>query len=168
MNSSLILNIFRFIILIALQVLVFNNIKLFGYLDPFPYVLFIILYPVNSNRSLFIFMSFILGLTLDMFGDTGGIHAIACLLLAYIRPSIFKFSFGLSYEYQTIKIAEKISYERISFIVLSVFIHHFLIYMLELLRFGLILDIFLRTLLNTIFTTIICVLTIYLIKPSRR
>ncbi|CAM3594427.1 hypothetical protein FLGE108171_05020 [Flavobacterium gelidilacus] len=168
MNSSLLLNIFRFIVLIALQVLVFNNIKLFGYLDPFPYVLFIILYPVNSNRSLFLLMSFLLGLTLDMFGDTGGIHATACLILAYIRPSIFKFSFGLSYEYQTIKIAEKISYDRISFIVISVFIHHFLIYMLELLRFGLILDIFLRTLLNTIFTTIVCVLTIFLIKPNRR
>ncbi|WP_339887591.1 rod shape-determining protein MreD [uncultured Flavobacterium sp.] len=168
MNSSLLLNIFRFIVLIALQVLVFNNIKLFGYLDPFPYVLFIILYPVNSNRSLFLLMSFLLGLTLDMFGDTGGIHATACLILAYIRPSIFKFSFGLSYEYQTIKIAEKISYDRISFIVISVFIHHFLIYMLELLRFGLILDIFLRTLLNTIFTTIVCILTIYLIKPNRR
>lgn len=113
-------------------------------------------------------MSFLLGLTLDMFGDTGGIHATASLLVAYIRPSIFKFSFGLSYEYQTIKIAEKISSERISFIVIAVFLHHFIIYMLELLRFGLILDIFLRTLLNTIFTTMICVLTIYLIKPSRR
>ncbi|MFT7251179.1 MAG: rod shape-determining protein MreD [Flavobacterium sp.] len=168
MNSSLLLNIFRFFILIALQVLVFNNIKLFGYLDPFPYVLFIILYPVNSNRSLFLFISFLLGLSLDMFGDTGGIHATACLILAYIRPSIFRFSFGLSYEYQTIKITEKISYDRISFIVLSVFAHHFLIYMLELLRFGLILDIFLRTLLNTVFTTIVCVLTIYLIKPNRR
>jgi rod shape-determining protein MreD len=168
MNSSLLLNIFRFIILIALQVLVFNNIKLFGYLDPFPYVLFIILYPVNSNRSLFLLMSFLLGLSLDMFGDTGGIHATACLILAYIRPSIFRFSFGLSYEYQTIKIADKISYDRISFIVLSVFLHHFLIYMLELLRFGLILDIFLRTLLNTLFTTVVCVLTIYLIKPNRR
>ncbi|MFT5753714.1 MAG: rod shape-determining protein MreD [Flavobacterium sp.] len=168
MNSSLLLNIFRFFILIALQVLVFNNIKLFGYLDPFPYVLFIILYPVNSNRSLFLLISFLLGLSLDMFGDTGGIHATACLILAYIRPSIFRFSFGLSYEYQTIKITEKISYDRISFIVLSVFAHHFLIYMLELLRFGLILDIFLRTLLNTVFTTIVCVLTIYLIKPNRR
>ena len=168
MNSSLILNIFRFIVLIALQILVFNNIKLFGYLDPFPYVLFIILYPVNSNKSLFLFMSFLLGLTLDMFSDTGGIHATACLLVAYIRPSIFKFSFGLSYEYQTIKIAEKISSERISFIVIAVFIHHFIIYMLELLRFGLILDIFLRTLLNTIFTTVICILTIFLIKPNRR
>jgi hypothetical protein len=113
-------------------------------------------------------MSFLLGLSLDMFGDTGGIHATACLILAYIRPSIFRFSFGLSYEYQTIKIADKISYDRISFIVLSVFLHHFLIYMLELLRFGLILDIFLRTLLNTLFTTVVCVLTIYLIKPNRR
>lgn len=168
MNSNLILNIFRFIVLIALQVLVFNNIKLFGYLDPFPYVLFIILYPVNSNKSLFILTSFLLGLTLDMFSDTGGIHAISCLILAFIRPSIFKFSFGLSYEYQTIKIAEKISSERISFIVIAVFIHHFIIYMIELLRFGLILDIFLRTLFNTVFTTIICILTIFLIKPNRR
>lgn len=168
MNSSLLLNIFRFILLVALQVLIFNNIKLFGYLNPFPYVLFIILYPVNSSKSLLLFMSFLLGLTLDMFGDTGGIHATACVTLAFIRPSIFKFSFGLSYEYQTIKIADKINSERISFIVFSIFIHHFIIYMLELLRFGLILDILLRTILNTIFTTLICILTIYLIKPNRR
>jgi rod shape-determining protein MreD len=168
MNSSLLLNIFRFILLIALQVLIFNNIKLFGYLNPFPYVLFIILYPVNSSKSLLLIMSFLMGLILDMFVDTGGIHATACVILAFIRPSIFKFSFGLSYEYQTIKIADKINSERISFIVFSVFIHHFIIYMLELLRFGLILDIFLRTILNTIFTTVICILTIYLIKPNRR
>jgi hypothetical protein len=146
---------------------VFNNIKLFGYLDPFPYVLFIILYPVNSNKSLLFLSSFLLGLTLDMFSDTGGIHATACLILAFIRPYIFKFSFGLSYKYQTIKISEKISYERILFIIISVFIHHFILYTLELLRFGLILDIFLSTLLNTLFTTIICILGIYLIKPSR-
>lgn len=168
MNSSLLLSIFRFIILIALQVLIFNNIKLFGYLNPFPYVLFIILYPVNSSKSLLLIMSFFMGIILDMFSDTGGIHAAACVILAFIRPSIFKFSFGLSYEYQTIKIAEKITYERTSFIVISVFIHHFIIYMLELSRFGLILDIFLRTIFNTIFTTLICVLIIYLIKPNRR
>jgi rod shape-determining protein MreD len=168
MNSNFLTNIFRFIILIALQILVFNNIKLFGYLNPFPYVLFIILYPVNSNKSLLLLSSFLLGLTLDMFSDTGGIHATACLILAFIRPYIFKFSFGLSYEYQTIKISEKISSKRIFFILISVYIHHFIIYTLELLRFGLILDIFLRTLLNTLFTTIICILTIYLIKPSRR
>lgn len=168
MNSNFLINIFRFIILVGLQVLVFNNIKFFGYLDPFPYVLFIILYPVNSNKSLFLLSSFLLGLTLDMFGDTGGIHATACLILAYIRPSIFKFSFGLSYEYQTIKVAEKVTSERVSFVVICVFIHLFIIYMLELLRFGLVLDVFLRTFLNTIFTSIICILSLYLIKTNKR
>lgn len=168
MNSSFLLNIFRFIILVALQILMFNNIKLFGYLNPFPYILFIILYPVNSSKYTLLLMSFLLGLTLDAFGDTGGIHATACVILAYIRPTIFKFSFGLSYEYQTIKIADKITSERISFILFSVFINHFIIYMLELLRFGLILDILLRTILNTLFTTLICILTIYLIKPNKR
>jgi hypothetical protein len=103
-----------------------------------------------------------------MFSDTGGIHATACLILAYIRPSIFKFSFGLSYEYQTIKISEKISSERITFIVLGVFIHHFIVYALELIRFGLFLDVLLRTIFNTVFTTIICILTIYLIKSNKR
>lgn len=168
MNSNFLINIFRFIILVTLQVLVFNKINFFGYLDPFPYVLFVLLYPVNSNKNLLLLSSFLTGLTLDMFGDTGGIHATACLILAYIRPTIFKFSFGLSYEYQTIKISEKISSERIIFIILAVFIHHFIIYFLELLRFGLFLDIFLRTLFNTIFTTFICILTIYLIKPNKR
>ena len=58
--------------------------------------------------------------------------------------------------------------QAIIFIILAVFIHHFIIYFLELLRFGLFLDIFLRTLFNTIFTTFICILTIYLIKPNKR
>lgn len=168
MNSNFFINIFRFVILVSLQILLFNNIKLFGYLNPFPYVLFILLYAVNSNKSLLLISSFLLGLTIDMFGDTGGIHATACLILAYIRPSIFKFSFGLSYEYQTIKISEKVSSERITFIVLGVFIHHFIVYTLELLRFGLFLDVLLRTIFNTIFTTIICILTIYLIKSNKR
>ncbi|HBK82235.1 MAG TPA: rod shape-determining protein MreD, partial [Flavobacterium sp.] len=129
---------------------------------------FIILYPVNSNKSLFLLSSFLLGLILDMFADSGGIHATACLILAFIRPSVFKFSFGLSYEYQTIKISEKITSERIVFILVLVFIHLFVLYMLELLRFGLILDVFLRTLLNTVFTSFICILSIYLTKPSKR
>jgi hypothetical protein len=41
---------------------------------------------------------------MDIFLNSGGTHATACLVLAYVRPSIFKFSFGISYEYQTIKL----------------------------------------------------------------
>ncbi|WP_338410788.1 rod shape-determining protein MreD [uncultured Flavobacterium sp.] len=168
MNSNFLINLLRFVILISFQVLVFNNIKLFGYIDPFPYVLFIILYPANSNKSILLLSSFFLGITLDLFSDTGGIHATACLILAFIRPYIFKFAFGLSYEYQTIKISEKVSSERIVFVFIAVFIHHFIIYTLELFRFGLSIDILVRPLLNAVFTSIICILSLYLIKPSRQ
>lgn len=168
MNSNFILNIIRFIVLVLLQVLIFNNIKLFGYLNPFVYILFIILYPINSNKSLLLLLSFFLGLLLDSFSDTGGIHATACVLIAYIRPLFFRFSFGVSYEYQTIRVSEKVNSERISFILLMVFVHHLIIYLLELSRFGMLLDILLKTVLNTIFTSFICILSFYLIKPSRR
>ncbi len=168
MNSSFILNIFRFILLVCLQVLIFNNINLLGYLNPFVYVLFIILFPVNSNKSLLLLMSFLLGITLDAFSDTGGIHATACLIIAYLRPTFFRFSFGVSYEYQTIKVSEKVNSERISFILLMVFVHHLIVYTLELSRYGMFLDLILRIIFNTIFTSIICILSLYLIKPSRR
>lgn len=168
MNSTLILNCFRFVTLLALQVVIFNNINFLGYVNPLPYILFIILYPVNGNRAGLLVASFLLGLIMDMFCNSGGVHATACLILAFMRPSIFRFSFGISYEYQTVKIAEKLSPERFSFILISIVIHHFVLYLLEIFRFNFFWEILLRTLLSALFTLILCVITIYLIKPSKR
>lgn len=167
MNNNL-LNIFRFVILLAIQILIFNNINLFGYINPYPYLLFILLYPVNGNRSVLLLSSFAIGLLLDMFLNSGGVHASASLILAFVRPSLFKFSFGLSYEYQTVKIADKLSPERITFLFLAVIIHHFVLFLLEYYRFSLIVDIFIRSLSTALFTLLFCMLIIYLIKPSKR
>lgn len=139
-----------------------------GYISPFPYLLFIILYPVNGNKSGLVLASFLLGLIMDMFSNSGGIHATACLVLAYFRPFIFKFAFGLSYEYQTIKLNDVLTPERFSFILLSVFIHHFTLFVLEAFQFSFIFDILIRILLSTVFTIIICIIIIYLIKPNKR
>jgi rod shape-determining protein MreD len=139
-----------------------------GYISPFPYILFIILYPVNGNKSGLVVASFILGLIMDMFSNSGGIHATACLVLAYFRPAIFKFAFGLSYEYQTVKLNDVLTPERFSFILLSVVIHHFTLFLLEAFQFSFIFDILIRTLLSTVFTIIICIIIIYLIKPNKR
>lgn len=168
MNSALLVNIFRFILLLAVQIIIFNNMNFLGYISPFPYILFIILYPVNGNKSGLVLASFMLGLIMDMFSNSGGIHATACLVLAYFRPSIFKFAFGLSYEYQTVKLNDVLTPERFSFILLSVVIHHFTLFILEAFQFSLILDILIRSLLSTIFTIIICIIIIYLIKPNKR
>ena len=168
MNSALFTNIFRFILLLAVQIIIFNNMNFLGYISPFPYILFIILYPVNGNKSGLLVASFFLGLIMDMFSNSGGIHTAACIILAYYRPYLFKFSFGLSYEYQTIKLNDVLTPERFSFIVLSVLIHHFTLFVLEAFTISFFLDVLIRTLLSTIFTIIICIIIIYLIKPNRR
>lgn len=168
MNSALLLNIARFLLLLAAQILVLNNINLAGYFNPFPYVLFIILYPVNGNKAGLLMASFLLGITMDLFLNSGGVHAAACVTLAYLRPTFFKFSFGLSYEYQTVKLNEKLTPERFSFILISVITHHFILFILETFQFSFFLDMLFKTLLNTVFTIILCILIIYLFKPKKR
>lgn len=168
MNSTLLANIGRFIFLLAAQVLIFNRIDLFGFINPFPYILFIILYPVNGNKSGLLAASFFLGLLMDMFWNSGGVHAAACVILAYYRPAIFKFSFGLSYEYQTVKLNDVLTPERFSFILIAVVLHHFVLFVLEVFKISFLWDILVRTLLSTLFTIITCIIIIYIIKPSKR
>jgi rod shape-determining protein MreD len=168
MNSTVIFNIIRFILLLAVQIVIFNNIDLFGYINPYPYILFILLYPVNSNRAGLLVASFLLGLTMDLFSNSGGVHAMACLVLAYFRPSFFRFSFGLSYEYQTIKINERLSPERFSFILIAIITHHLVLFLMEFFKFIFIVDILLKTIITSIFTFIISIIIIYLFKPTRK
>lgn len=168
MNSTLLVNIFRFVFLLALQILVFNNMNFGGYISAFPYILFIILYPVNGNKANLLIASFFLGLVMDLFCNSGGVHATACVVLAYLRPSFFKFSFGLSYEYQTIKLNDVLTPERFTFIFLAVITHHIILFLLESFQFSFLLDVLLRTFLSTLFTILTCIILIYLIKPNKR
>lgn len=168
MNSNFILNSIRFVILIAIQILILNEINFGGWINPYLYVLFIILYPINSNKFGFITASFLIGLVIDMFSDSGGIHATASLILAYIRPLFLRFSFGLSYEYQTIKISEKLSLDRFLFIAICILTHHFLLFSLEIYRLDLFFKIFFRTISSSIFTFIICIISIYLIRSNKK
>ncbi len=162
------MNFVRFFLLLTAQIVIFNNIDLFGYINPFPYILFIILYPVNGNKPMLIISSFLLGITMDLFSNSGGVHAASCLILAYSRPYIFKFAFGLSYEYQTVKINDVLTPERFSFLLIAVIIHHFSLFILEVFQLSSLWDILLRTILGTLFTLLMCIVLIYIFKPSRR
>lgn len=168
MNSTLLINITRFVLLLFFQVILFDQIGFLKFLNPYPYILFIILYPVNGNKSGLLVASFFLGLLMDMFGDSGGVHAAACVTLAYFRPSFFKFSFGLSYEYQTVKINDRLTPERFSFLLISILTHHLVLFILEIFKFSFVFDILLRTLLSSLFTLLLCIIIIYLFKPVRK
>ncbi len=79
-----------FIVLVLVQILVLNRIQISGFLNPYLYVLFILFLPVGINRSILMVLSFFVGLVIDIFSNTPGMHAGACVLIAFIRPLIIK------------------------------------------------------------------------------
>jgi rod shape-determining protein MreD len=168
MSSESLLNIMRFFLLLLIQIIAFNNMELFGFINPYPYILFIILYPVNTNKYMFLIWCFLLGITMDIFCNSGGIHASACLILGYFRHHIFKISFGLSYEYQTIKIAGSSLKEQVLFVSLSVLLHHTVLFFLEVFRFDLFGNALLKVLFSGIFTSIFSILIINLFKAPKK
>lgn len=168
MNSQFLQNTLRFVLLILMQVIVFNNQNIFGYINVYPYILFIILYPINYSRYGLLFASFLLGLTVDMFSNSGGMHAAACVFFAFFRHNLFRISFGINYEHQIIKIPQLPFKEQFIFVVFSVLLHHLMLFSLEAFTFTLALQVIIKTLLSTIFTTIFSLLIINIFKTSKR
>ncbi|WP_405250894.1 rod shape-determining protein MreD [Dokdonia sp. Asnod3-C12] len=166
MKNSVSVNIARFVGLMIVQIYIFNNVNLFGYINPYPYVLFLLVFPFTANRALYIFIAFLTGLTMDMFGNSGGVHAAACLFLAYLRPVALRFSFGVSYEYNAIKLSKVSFYERFIFISIMVLIHHLVLFLLEVFNISNILYTLNKTLVTSIFTIILC-LTFNILFSSR-
>lgn len=160
MNNSITLHIVRFVILVLIQVIVLNNINFLGYINPYIYLLFIILYPIKNNRSLFIFLSFLLGLTVDMFCDSGGIHAAASVTIAFIRPAALKFTFGAMYDHQTIKFATAEFVSNLTYISILTIIHHIVMFSLEVFNISEIILVLKKALFSSIFTILLCILTI--------
>ncbi|MGD0342965.1 MAG: rod shape-determining protein MreD [Bacteroidales bacterium] len=75
-----------FFLLILLQVLVFNNIRFSGYVNPYIYVMFILLLPVEIPSWLLLLISFATGAVMDIFCGSPGIHASATVLAGFVRP----------------------------------------------------------------------------------
>ena len=158
MNNTVLITVLRFIGLVLLQVVLCSNINFLGDLNPFVYVIFILLYPITNNRLLFIFLSFLLGLSIDIFLDSGGVHAAASVAIAYIRPLFLKFSFGAAYEYQAIKFSNTTFSQRLIYFIVLIVIHHTLLFSLVIFDQNEALLIIKQTFYSSIFTLIICLL----------
>ena len=83
MNNALFLTLLRFVLLVLTQVLIFNSLNFMGGINPMVYVIFFYWYPLKGNQSIFMLVSFFLGLLIDMFSDTLALGAIASLTVAY-------------------------------------------------------------------------------------
>ena len=158
MNNTVLNTVLRFIGLVLLQVIICSNINFLGYLNPYIYIIFIFLYPISNNRLLFIFLSFLLGLSVDLFLDSGGVHATASVAITYVRPLFLKFSFGAAYEYQAIKFSNTTFSQRLIYFISLIVIHHALLFSLVIFDQNEALLIIKQTFYSSIFTLIICLL----------
>lgn len=168
MNSSILSNIARFIGLIFLQVLILNNINFMGYVNPYLYILFILLYPFNANQSLFLILSFFMGMIIDIFEDSGGINAAACVVAAFVRPNLLRFSFGISYDHQNLRLSATPFGSKLSYVILMVIIHHLVLFSLEMFSLNHIILILKKTLFSSIFTVILVILSLSLFSKKHR
>ncbi len=86
--SDLVKNIFRLLVFILVQVYILDKIHLHRFVIPVLYYIFILWLPFSLTRISLLFIGFVTGLMLDYFTNTPGLHAAACILIAYARPFV--------------------------------------------------------------------------------
>ena len=152
-------NIILALILILAQCLIFNNINFLGSINPFLYIFFIVYFPLKNNRTLFIICAFFYGFIIDMFSDTHAIHAAATLTISFIRPNLLKLFFGMAYEHQVVKFNSIELKQNLFYIFSIIFIHHLILFGLEIFDISKIMLIIKNTFKTAIFTFV----TVYIL-----
>ncbi len=163
-------NTIGFIVLVLLQVLILNNVQFSGYINPMLYVLFLLLLPFDVSKSLLLILAFILGLAIDMFTNTMGMHAAASVFLGLMRPFILKFIEPRGgYEHEAFPSIKEFGLTwYLSYAGILVLLHHFALFFIEVFKFGEFLSTFYRVVLSTIFTLVLIVISQYLLYGNRK
>ena len=144
-----------FILLVLVQVLLLNNVKIFG-IGAFLYVYFILVFPTSVSNKLFMPICFLLGLSVDMFLNTYGVHAAACTATAFFRPFIIK----RTVQFEGIDSLDELTFKSLkrNYVVYSlilILLHHFLLFTLQAFSLNLIWLVLLETIFSTIFTFVL-------------
>lgn len=169
MITELLIFLFRFLILMAVQVVVLNNIQFSGFINPFVYIMFIMMLPVRIPKSLLLVIAFVTGLTVDVFSNTMGMHAAACVFMAYLRPALLRIMAPRDgYETESSPSVRELGFTWfLIYAAASTFIHHFILFYIEVFRFSEFFTTFLRVLLSSLATLLTIMISQYLFgKPT--
>ena len=160
MNNIYIRNSVRFVLLVLLQVFVFNKIYLGGYLNPYVFLMFIVLLPFETPWWLLLLSSFGIGLTIDIFTGSLGMHAAAATLLAFARPTLINIL--LPKRDRNITVFPGIGFMGLPTFTLYTFIliliHHFLFFSMEAMSWFESGTVIIRVLLSALLSTFMIVL----------
>lgn len=164
-------NFIRFILLILIQVLLLNKIPLNWWAPPyiaFIYPLFILLLPVSTSTSFTLIFAFIIGIIMDTFMNTGGVHTFTCVLMALPRRRVLSFFLPEKIEeYGNVTPSPKIMHWSpfLAYSAILIFLHNFIYILLETWSFKSILYSLTKT--GVCFLTSMIFVIIYLLLFSK-
>ncbi len=168
MNNNNAKIIIRFLLLIPLQVLLANNIRFLGWLNPQLCLLFVIWYPLKKDNLNFVINSFLFGLIIDLFSNSGGINAAAFTLIAYVKLPVLKFILNdKDLELKLFKYSNYGNISKITFIFSLAFIHQLTINSLEYFNVTHTLTILYKSFVSSLFTTFVSILFLTIFSPSK-
>lgn len=157
-------NILRFVVLVGLQIFLFNNIQFSGYFNPYVYILFILLLPFETPRWLLLVLGFCTGITIDLFMNTPGMHASATVFIAFLRPYVLNYIAPRDgYESGTFPWQSFYGFSWFFRYALALtFAHHFFLFYVEVFRFSHFFDTLLKVILSTLFSLLFIILSQFL------
>ncbi len=162
-------NILRFLFLVLFQALILNHIELNGYLNPFLYVLFILMLPFQTPDWLVLVLAFTMGISVDMFSDTGGLHAASAVFMAFLRQPVLK----LISPRDGYDVVQKPTIQQFglgwffSYAGILVFIHHFVLFFMEAFHFTEFFSTLFRVILSSLFTLTLIFISQFFFSNSK-
>ena len=156
--------------LILIQVFVLNNIRLGGFINPYFYVLFILILPFEIPNWFLLVLAFSLGFFIDLFSNTLGMHSSATVFMAFLRPYILKLiSPREGYEKETYP---QLKYYGANWFVryasILILSHHLFLFYIEVSSFSNFLATLTRVLLSSIFTFILVIISQYFFSRNKK
>lgn len=154
------ISVISFILLVMSQVMLFNHLHIFGTINPLFYLVFFVFYRFESNQTVLILLSFILGFLIDFLSQSGGAHTIATLTLGFVRPLIIRYAFGVTLETPQSYFNDSRTLNKMIFLLLLTGIHHTLYFTLVYFSWEAIFLVIKNTLFTSLFSLILMSITL--------
>jgi len=143
----------RYILVMLLQVLLLDQLQLWGACHPYLYILCLMMMPITLPHSVSMIIGAVVGLVMDIFCNSLGVHTAACILLMFIRPYLI----GAIVNDKD-RLNEQISLRAIGmealikYVVIMVLIHHLTVFLLAAWSWAHIGFVLLETLVSSLIT----------------
>lgn len=171
MIATIVSNLLRFVVLIALQVIVLDHMDLAnGWLVPYLYVLFLLMLPFELPAWALLLAGGAAGTLMDLLSDTPGMHTTACLVMMYVRGFWQRliapregYEYGMRPDVQHMGLSWTLTYAGV-----LVLVHHLWLFFFELHRFDRAGGTLLRAVGSAAFTLVLVLLAQFLMRTDRR